>query len=111
MNNLIVWQDIKSQKSVDEPNFTCLVHCEAKQTKNDGVWSRERFMARAKQTEWVAHAQKAKLPDGFQERIFKGKNWGKGGKVCAFLLTGWWCGRRVLCKEYYASHPSPRREL
>lgn len=46
-------------------------------------------MARAKQTEWVAHAQKAGLPGGFQGRIFKGKNWGKGGKVCAFLLTGW----------------------
>lgn len=56
-------------------------------------------MARAKQTEWATHAQKAKLPDGFQERIFKGKNWGKGCKVCAFLLTDWWCGRRVMFKE------------
>ena len=56
-------------------------------------------MARAKQTEWAPHAQKAKFPDGFQGRIFSGKNWGKGFKVCAFLLTGWWYGRRVMFKE------------
>ena len=73
MNNLIVWQDIKSQKSVDEPNFTCLVHCEAKQTKNDGVWSRERFMARAKQTEWVAHAQRPNFLMGFRKEFLKAK--------------------------------------
>ena len=43
---------------VIKPKFVCLVHREAKQNENVRVSSREWFIARAKQGEQVAHAQK-----------------------------------------------------
>ena len=59
---------------VVEPKFVCLTHNEAKQTKHHGVWSREKFTARAKQGEQATHAQKALKLHWFSEKSFYRQN-------------------------------------
>ena len=81
-----LWKE-KKEKIFVEPKFLCTVHSE------DRVWSRERFIARAKQGEWVAHAQKTRTPDDFQTRVFKDRVRGEDLRIhdeVLDLLIGWW---------------------
>ena len=58
---------------------------------------------RAKQGEWVAHAQNPWTPFRCWGKIFIGKIWGKGCRLCDFLLIGcWWRGGapRILCSAW-----------
>ena len=57
---------------VVKPRFVCWMCSEAKQT-TAGVWSREKFIARAKEGDWAVHAHKTQNPTGFQGRVSKGK--------------------------------------
>ena len=53
------------------------MHSEAEQTETS-EFGAEKDLCRAKQGEWVAHAEKPQLPDGFWGKVFIGKIWGAG---------------------------------
>ena len=47
------------------------------------------FRVSSKKNRWLM-LKRPKLKDGFQERVFKGKIWDEGYRVCDFLLVDWW---------------------
>ena len=60
--------------------------------RNVRVWSRERFTAGpSKENGWRV-LKKPELPDGFGGKVFIGKIWGEGWRVCGFL---WLAGGEV----------------
>ena len=61
---------------VTEHKFVCLMHSEAKQYQNVGVWSREMFIAgqsKEKGGGWAHAPQTPEFPEEFQQSIFKGQ--------------------------------------
>ena len=47
--------------------------------------------------------RRPELPSGFQGRVFIGKIWGEGCRVCDLPLIGWWGGNRVMFQESLSS--------
>ena len=47
----------------------------------------------------AAQSQRPELPDGFQERVFKGTIWGEGCRGHDFFLIGWWWSNRVVLQK------------
>ena len=68
------------------------MHSEAKQTERQSLEQRKVY-CRAKQGEWVAHAQKTpKLLKGFQQNIFKGQVREGRPRLCDQLMHSFLIG-------------------
>ena len=77
-------------KGVAKCKVTCPMHSEAKQTETLEFGAEKGLLqGPSKENEWLV-LKNNKLPDGFERRVFIGKIWGEGSRVCDFLLTGWW---------------------
>ena len=68
--------------------------------QNVRVWSTEKFIVGpSKENKWLMF-KSSELPEFFpnffflRRKIFIGKIWGEGCRVCSFLLVGWWWGSR-----------------
>ena len=72
--------------------------------QNVGVWSRERFVVRAKaRRTGISGSENLNSLRGFQGRVFKSNIWNEGYGVDDFLLISWWSGNRLLLRESQSS--------
>ena len=75
------------------------MHSEPKQTKMPEFGAeKDVLQGPSKENGWLM-LKRPELPDGFQGRVFMGKIWSEGSRVCDFLLIGWWRGNRVVFQE------------
>ena len=94
------WKSVNLAYSPGVTKQSCVPYAQWGQINwNVGVWSRERFIARPnKENGWLM-LKNPELLHGFGGKVFIGKMWGKGWRVCDFLLIGWWWGDRVVFQE------------
>ena len=94
-------------QNITECKFMCLRISKAKRYRSFRVWSRGRFIAGpCKENGWFM-LKKTKLPEGFQQSIFKGKVREGYPRVCDCLvhnsLIGWWW-LIPMCQEVWGLH-------
>ena len=68
----------------------CLTHSEAKQTEILDFGAEKGLLQGSSKENGQLMLKNLKLPDGLGGKVFKGKIWGEGCRVCDFLLIGWW---------------------
>ena len=56
----------------------------------------------SKEKGWL-RLKNLELPSGFQRRVFTGKFWGDGCRVCDFILIGCWWGNSIVFQEPQSS--------
>lgn len=75
---------------VVKPKFVWRTHSEAKQTDTLESCAEKGLLRGPSEDYGRLMLKRPELSNGFQARVFKGKFWGEGCRVCAFLLIGWW---------------------